>query len=241
MQANAVEDLLTSFQTAAGPGAIWDSAASFFGSYGFDRIIYLDVGPVHERVMTTMPDAWMTHYTERNLARIDPFMRYCAATLDSVGTGIDFLDDHAYLDQRERGFIRDAAVTGFRSGMTCMIRKKGPTGAAGWNLGSTMPRNQLETVFAEHGHLIRLAAHFSHEKLSRSGTGVETVKPALSVRETECLQWLASGLRTKEIADRMGIKPITVELHLRNARGKLGARTREHALARALADGVLNL
>lgn len=241
MKANAVEDLLTSFQSAKGPSAIWDSAASFFGSYGFDRIIYLDVGPVHERVMTTMPDSWTTHYTQCNHARIDPFMRYCAATLEPVGTGIDFLDDHSYLNLRERGFILEAAETGFRAGMTCMIRVKGALGAAGWNLGSTMPRDQLEVVFAEHGHLLRLAAHFSHEKLSRSGTGVEPATRALSVRETECLQWLAGGLRTKEIADRMGIKPITVELHLRNARGKLGARTREHALARALADGVLNL
>ncbi|MEM5472032.1 LuxR family transcriptional regulator [Hoeflea sp. AS60] len=241
MHANAVEDLLTSFQTATGPSGIWESAATFFGSYGFDRIIYLDVGPVHERVLTTMPDAWMAHYTERNHARIDPFMRYCAATLDPVGTGIDFLDDHAYLDPRERGFIREAAETGFRAGMTCMIRVKGPMGAAGWNLGSTMPREQLETVFAEHGNLLRLAAHFSHEKLSRSDTGAEASTRALSVRETECLQWIAGGFRTKEIADRMGIKPITVELHLRNARNKLGARTREHALARALAEGVLKL
>lgn len=49
--------------------------------------------------------------------------------------------------------------------------------------------------------------------------------------------WLASGLRTAAIADRMGIAPVTVALHLNGARRKLGARTREQALALALRNG----
>lgn len=239
MRANAVEDLLTSIQSANGPSAVWDSAAGFFASCGLDRIIYLDVGPVRERVMTTMPTAWMAHYTERNHARIDPFIRYCAASPAPIGTGIDYLEEHSYLDARERGFIREAAETGFRSGMSCMIRVKGPMGAAGWNLGSTMTREHLEQIFAREGDILRLAAHLSHEKLVQSDSSTEMGAPVLSPRETECLQWLAAGLRTKEIADRMGIRPITVELHLRNARNRLGALTREQALARAIASGLL--
>lgn len=58
----------------------------------------------------------------------------------------------------------------------------------------------------------------------------------LSPREREVLLWLASGLRTAEIAHRMGIEPVTVGLHLQGARRKLGARTREQALAIALRD-----
>ena len=239
MRANAVEDLLTSIHSANGPLAVWDVAAGFFASCGLDRIIYLDVGPVRERVLTTMPAAWMAHYTERNHARIDPFIRYCAASLAPVGTGIDYLEEHSYLDARERGFIREAAETGFRSGMSCMIRVKGSMGAAGWNLGSTMPRQQLEKMLARHGDILRLAAHLSHEKLAQSDSSAEVAAPVLSPRETECLQWLAAGLRTKEIANRMGIRPITVELHLRNARNRLGAQTREQALARAIASGLL--
>lgn len=241
MQANAVEDLLTSIQTADGPSSAWDTAAAFFGSFGLDRVIYLDVGPVRERVLTTMPAAWMAHYTERNHSRIDPFIRYCAASLTPVGTGIDYLEEYSYLDARERGFIREAAETGFRSGMSCMIRVKGPMGAAGWNLGSTMTREQLEQILAREGDILRLAAHLSHEKLVQSDSSAETGAPVLSPRETECLQWLAAGLRTKEIADRMGIRPITVELHLRNARNRLGAQTREQALARAIAAGLLSV
>lgn len=241
MQANAVEDLLMSMQSAKGSLAIWETAAAFFDTFGFDRIIYLDMGPGRDTVMTTMPEAWMAHYSGRNHARIDPFMRYCAASLTPFGTGVDYLDEHTYLDARERVFIREAAETGFRAGVSCMIRVKGPMGAAGWNLGSTMPRQEVEKVFALQGDVIRLAAHLSHEKLAQSESAAEKARVELSPREAECLQWLAAGLRTKEVADRMKIRPITVELHVRNARAKLGAQTREQALAIAVSTGCLTL
>ena len=63
----------------------------------------------------------------------------------------------------------------------------------------------------------------------------------LSLREREVLVWLASGLRTAEIAHLMSIKPVTVGLHLQGARRKLNARTREQALAIALRDGHIML
>ena len=59
----------------------------------------------------------------------------------------------------------------------------------------------------------------------------------LSPREREVLVWLASGLRTAEIAHRMRIEPVTVGYHLQRARRKLGARTREQAIAIAVRDG----
>jgi DNA-binding CsgD family transcriptional regulator len=62
----------------------------------------------------------------------------------------------------------------------------------------------------------------------------------LSPREREVLVWLASGLRTAEIAHRMGIETVTVGYHLQRARRKLGARTREQALAIALRDGHIS-
>lgn len=62
----------------------------------------------------------------------------------------------------------------------------------------------------------------------------------LTVRECECLRELAQGERPQRIAATLGIAPITVDFHIRNARRKLGARTREHAIAIALSHGLLN-
>jgi DNA-binding CsgD family transcriptional regulator len=57
----------------------------------------------------------------------------------------------------------------------------------------------------------------------------------LTTRERECLLWLAKGLRNDRISERMGISNPTVEMHLAHARQKLGASTREQALAKAVA------
>lgn len=62
---------------------------------------------------------------------------------------------------------------------------------------------------------------------------------ALSSREIECLEWLARGLLDDRIAASLGISCSTVRLHLKNARVKLGARTREQALVLALQRGLI--
>jgi LuxR family maltose regulon positive regulatory protein len=56
---------------------------------------------------------------------------------------------------------------------------------------------------------------------------------ALTARELEVLRLIAAGLRNQEIADRLAVAPATVKRHVANAYGKLGARHRTEALARA--------
>lgn len=77
--------------------------------------------------------------------------------------------------------------------------------------------------------------------LNKNATDGRTIVPAiggfLSQREAECLSLLAQGLRTQRIAERMAISPATVEFHFKNARRKLGAHTREHALAISVRNG----
>lgn len=63
--------------------------------------------------------------------------------------------------------------------------------------------------------------------------------PVLSNREKQCLTYLAQGLRAQELADKMGISVRTVEKQVVSARLKLGAATREHAVAIAITKGLL--
>lgn len=61
----------------------------------------------------------------------------------------------------------------------------------------------------------------------------------LTPRERECLLWCAEGCSAPAIALRLGIAERTVVFHLSNAVGKLGASTRQQAVARAVALGVV--
>lgn len=64
---------------------------------------------------------------------------------------------------------------------------------------------------------------------------------SLTPREREVLTLLARGLTGTEIAERLSLSPETVRIHVRNARGRLGARTRAHAIALALLRGEVEL
>ncbi|HAT85695.1 MAG TPA: hypothetical protein DCS30_06975 [Rhizobiales bacterium] len=63
----------------------------------------------------------------------------------------------------------------------------------------------------------------------------------LSSRERECLLWLASGFKSAQIAEKLGLALVTVDMHFKNARKKLNAATREEALAKSIINGEINL
>ena len=66
-----------------------------------------------------------------------------------------------------------------------------------------------------------------------------TTPPRLAPREIEVLLWLARGDGPKQIAHRLRISPRTCEHYVASARRKLGARTATHAVAIAMAGGML--
>ncbi|MGH2987965.1 MAG: response regulator transcription factor [Solirubrobacterales bacterium] len=68
----------------------------------------------------------------------------------------------------------------------------------------------------------------------------ETSEPAAeagrepSSREREVLALLADGATDRQVAASLDLSPATVRTHVRNAKTKLGARTRAQAVAVAL-------
>ncbi len=77
--------------------------------------------------------------------------------------------------------------------------------------GGSFVDPQLAGVLADDGEVSRLSV--------------------LSARELEVLEMLADGLNGQMIAERLFLSPETVRTHIRNATGKLGARTRVQAVA----------
>jgi DNA-binding NarL/FixJ family response regulator len=63
----------------------------------------------------------------------------------------------------------------------------------------------------------------------------------LSVREREVLERLADGRSIEDIAADLVLSTETIRTHVRNAMGKLGTRTRAHAIVVALRRGELAL
>lgn len=72
---------------------------------------------------------------------------------------------------------------------------------------------------------------------AREGDGVPT--EGLTRKEVEVLARLADGMSNREIAEALYITPATVKTHLTHIYTKLGATSRQEALARAVALGLL--
>ena len=63
----------------------------------------------------------------------------------------------------------------------------------------------------------------------------------LTDREREVLSQLAAGLTTDEAAEALHVSPHTVRSRLKTALRKVGAKTREQAVAIAIREGAIDL
>ena len=61
----------------------------------------------------------------------------------------------------------------------------------------------------------------------------------LTARELDVLRLLAGGLTNREIADRLGISPRTIDAHLRSIYGKIGVSCRSAATVYAVDHGLV--
>lgn len=81
-----------------------------------------------------------------------------------------------------------------------------------------------------------MAADVVRQLATATGRGATPVEgeplPRLSDREAEVLGHLAEGLTDREIAERLGISPRTVETHVGSILHKLGVRNRAQAAKR---------
>jgi len=66
-------------------------------------------------------------------------------------------------------------------------------------------------------------------------------RPDVTSREIEVLQLIASGLKNKEVAFRLGVSEATVNAHVKHILAKLNASDRTHAVTIALRRGIIRL
>lgn len=240
-----LENFLGALVTTTTPEEAWSALRGFLARYDVETVNY-GVGPVEGvasgadvEYMTTLPETWMEEYVATDLARGDHALWHCMQALTPVATGIAKADDLG-LGELERHFLRAAeAETGLKTGLCVPVRSARPRQLGGVSLGTRLPKDTFDRIIAEHGASIHIAILHFHVHAQTLRQREATADAPLSARERECLLWLGRGLRPDQIADRLGLARVTVDLHLRGARRKLKAATREHALAIAVSQGLI--
>jgi len=227
-------DAVASKRTAA---AMWAEVCTRLGALGVDGVFHGDIAPTSGVIRCNIDPAWDMGQDPGGYAERDPFFTFSCQTLQPSLTGPDFLHLHPGLSHDEREFIEKASVSGFTAGMAIPTRKRSSRGVAGWHLLSSDGRSCIEDAWQSQRQALTLFAHTAHNLFETAPNGH---LPELTPREADCLKYLASGLKSKAIAHELGIRPVTVEFHFANARSKLGAKSREHALALALKHHLIS-
>jgi DNA-binding NarL/FixJ family response regulator len=97
----------------------------------------------------------------------------------------------------------------------------------------------IRKVYAGDQWLERRSISRAMEKMLRREAGTREVAQILTARELEIVRLAASGLRNKEIADRLAISEGTVKIHLHKCYEKLHVDSRIALLRYAQAKGLV--
>ena len=94
-----------------------------------------------------------------------------------------------------------------------------------------MSQEDVDEVWAEHGHDIQLVNNIAHLKILTLPYSTPT--RSLTKRQREALEWVGDGKTMQDIALIMGLTSATVEKHLRLARESLAVETTAQAVLKA--------
>ncbi|MBE3636952.1 helix-turn-helix transcriptional regulator [Mangrovicoccus algicola] len=162
----------------------------------------------------------------RWLPRGEPRLKVTAAGLAASSAGAPLAAamrqrdyNHIEMFKSRRGAVTGVVIMGARDPMESVM---GPERAALLPVVAAMMAGRIAPPAAGGGEL-----------------GIRYGR--LSGRERDVLGLLAQGMGNGRIAERLGLAEVTVRLHLKNARDKMGAATREQALALAMARGQISL
>lgn len=96
-----------------------------------------------------------------------------------------------------------------------------------------------EDADPERVRAIQLAGLMLTERLMAFATPQQVAAPALTTRERESLRLVADGKTDWEISVIFGISQSTARFHIDNARRKLGAANRTHAVAKLIGQRLI--
>lgn len=177
----------------------------------------------------------MQHYINQDYLRIDPVILGSFQRFHPV--------DWKRLDwssRAARAFRQDAIDFGIgNQGYSIPIR--GPNGQfALFTISHTTDDDTWAMFTAKAKRDLILIAHYLNEKALEieKGRAPERMR-ALSPRETDALTFLAMGYNRGQVAEMLSISEHTLRAYIESARFKLGGLNTTHAVARALAEGLI--
>lgn len=229
-------EFIDSLQQATTLGELQSVILGLRSVFGVEHVVYHSVNSTGQQYAAlTYDQKWVERYISEDYARIDPVVQGCFRRFHPV--------DWKRLDWSSRpvrAFLGEAIDAGVgQQGFSVPIR--GPNGQfALFTVSDGMNDRQWEGFTTGRMSDLILAAHFINQKaleLER-GSDFQSMR-SLSPREIDALTMLAMGMNRAQAADGLKISEHTFRDYVESARAKLGASNTTHAVARAIALGLI--
>ena len=208
---------------------------------GFEQVLYGAVGSRYARLETAFLHSnysatWRQRYDSEKLHYVDPTVAHC------LGSALPIVwEPDTFKQPNQRELYEEACGYGIRSGITFPIH--GPGGEFGVIsfASDSLPNERFARAiihFLPTLSLIRDYAFQSSLKFIRARhDAVHT--PHLTKRELEVLSWVMVGKSSWEVSKIPTCSEATINFHIANIRQKFNVNTRQQALVKAIALGIL--
>ncbi|WP_137935083.1 helix-turn-helix transcriptional regulator [Mesorhizobium comanense] len=180
----------------------------------------------HRFYFNNWPKDWFESYMENGFMEIDPMILEARRRMTPF-LWTEMVDARTFTLE---GAVVTAAAKAYGWAEVMGIPIHGPSSYQGLvSLASLKP----VTMTAAERALVRAMAVAVHDKAYESvGFGLSNRSPVLlTLREADCMRWVAAGKTDAEIGIILGIAPATVHYHVENVKKKAGTRSRSEAVA----------
>ena len=187
--------------------------------------------------LATYDEDWAEHYEKEELYRIDPvvlsaFQRFNPYSWKSL----------SWDKKPARRFFLEALDGGVgNQGVSVPIR--GPHGEFSlFSLSHSCSDEDWAKFLNNWMSDLLLIGHYLHAAVrTLENIEDETSYVSLSPRETDALRLLGAGMNRGRAAEHLKISEHTLRVYIESARFKLGAANTTHAVAKAMAQGLIHL
>lgn len=231
----------------------FEGARDFEESWNIAQRLVLDLGGTALNAAVTSPagneitwarssmsQEWLETYLAKKYHLIDPFLHALQSGIPEIMVDCGTLEssDPAYSLNHDLKFYGYGSLFATSLGsMTSAARSLVVfcSDASLSQINDSIGFDRLRVVHAIMAGYILMPDNVT-------GPGFLNIRErSLTQRECNILSWLASGLRNDEIAFKENIAEVTVRMRLLSIRKKLGAKTREQAIAIAVRDGWVSV
>jgi DNA-binding CsgD family transcriptional regulator len=216
--------------------SLWTTVKDYAGRHGYSHMVVVDaariVAGIRDAVLYSDAPPDLLKAIDRELVYENhPIVRQALQSQTPFLIS-DLANTPMHQGERWTELLADVVKSG--DGLIIPIWR-GDEPVAGLNFGGEKPDTSgLTRAF------LQVIGHAAIERALELRQGKATTAGlALTVRETQCLRYVAIGHSDIEIGKMLGISPRTVRFHVDSAKSKLGVSTRVQAIAKALRERII--